>query len=112
MSETKFTKGEWVAGRPDMGTEVDGYLSKWIYAGDQYCAVASGRIEGDWEEVMANAYLVAQSPKLYKALEETTEELAKLIEMYNEVVKDPCEFADGQTCHENTILLAKARGEK
>jgi len=54
------TKGPWTAGRPDMGTVVDGFVSKWIYdEKDQYVAVASGRIEGEWEEVMANAQLIA-----------------------------------------------------
>src|SRR5688572_33342728 len=53
------TPGPWAAGRPDMGTLVDGVESKWIYASEQYVAVASGRIEGEWAEVMANAQLIA-----------------------------------------------------
>jgi hypothetical protein len=56
-----------------MGTLVDGVSSKWIYAGDQYVAVASGRIDGDWDEVMANARLIAASPRLLEALEEAHE---------------------------------------
>lgn len=65
----KNTPGPWRAGRADMSTIVDGVGSKWIYsADDQYVAVASGRINGDWDEVMANAYLIAAAPKLLSAL--------------------------------------------
>ena len=68
------TPGPWKAGRPDMATIVDGVESKWIYAGEQYCAVASGRIDGEWSEVMANAQLIAYSrtalPALVKAFRE------------------------------------------
>lgn len=53
------TKGPWIEGRPDMATLVDGFDSKWIYAGDQYCALASSRIDGSWEDVMSNARFIA-----------------------------------------------------
>ena len=66
----KPTPGPWQAGRPDMSTIVDGIASKWIYAGDQYVAIASGRIQGVWDEVMANARLIAAAPDMYEALEE------------------------------------------
>lgn len=64
------TPGPWTAGRPDMGTVVDGIVSKWIYAGEQYVAIASGRIDGDWDEVIANARLIAAAPALLEALKE------------------------------------------
>lgn len=65
----KHTPGPWVAGRSDIQTLVDGYSSKWIYDGkDQYVAVASGRIDGPWEEVMANAHLIAASPVMLDVL--------------------------------------------
>ena len=75
----KATPGPWVAGRPDMATIVDGIDSKWIYApNDQYCAVASGRIDGEWDEVMANAQLIAAArtalPDLLSDLEEARRE--------------------------------------
>lgn len=61
----KHTPGPWVAGRPDMQTLVDGYPSKWIYGpGDCYLAVASGRATDNWDEVMANARLIAAAPAL------------------------------------------------
>lgn len=66
--ELGHTKGPWHAGRPDMATVVDGFQSKWIYAGEQYVAVASGRIDGPWDEVMANAYLIAAAPSLLSAV--------------------------------------------
>ena len=40
---------------------VDGYDSKWIYAGEKYVAIASGQDIESWDEVMANAYLMAMS---------------------------------------------------
>lgn len=67
MSETKFTIGPWKAGRADMATLVDGVSSKWVYAGDLYVAVASGLASEDWDEVMANAHLIAAAPDLYAA---------------------------------------------
>lgn len=63
----EHTPGPWNPGRSDMGTVVDNHLSKWIYAGDQYVAVASGRIAGPWDEVMANARLIAAAPDLLAA---------------------------------------------
>lgn len=95
MSEAKFTKGEWVAGRADMATYVDGYPSKWIFADDQYCAIASGYDITDWEEVMANAHLIAAAPEMYEMLESLREDYGLL----TDVGKDIDE------------LLAKARGE-
>lgn len=69
MSEAKFTKGPWVAGRKDMASIVDGVDSKWIYSGDEYVAIASGRVTGTWETVIANAHLIAAAPELYDLLE-------------------------------------------
>lgn len=68
MDKPKFTKGPWQAGRPDMATLVDGAKSKWIYAGDTYCAIASGADIDDWYEVMANAHLIAAAPEMYDLL--------------------------------------------
>lgn len=62
------TPGPWEFGRSDMATLVDGVQSKWIYAGEQYVAVASGHIDGDWKQVIANARLIASAPDLLKAL--------------------------------------------
>ena len=58
---SRATKGPWRAGRADMATVVDGYDSKWIYAGEKYVAIASGQDIESWDEVMANAYLMAMS---------------------------------------------------
>lgn len=57
------TPGPWNAGRGDMATIVDGYESKWIYAGEnnKYLAVASGYEVNDWNEVMDNARFIAHS---------------------------------------------------
>lgn len=63
----KFTHGPWVRGRPDMATYVDGEPSKWVYAGDKYIAVASGK-DVSWPEVIANATLIAKSPDMLDVL--------------------------------------------
>lgn len=73
--EKAATPAPWIAGRSDMGTVVDGVLSKWIYAGEQYCAVASGRIEGEWSEVMANANLIVALRNAAPALRARIREL-------------------------------------
>lgn len=62
------TPGPWAAGRGDMQTYIDGVPSKWIYAGEQYVAVASGKINGSWGEVMANARFIAAARDLVPAL--------------------------------------------
>jgi hypothetical protein len=72
----EHTPGPWTAGRPDRATIVDGVDSKWIYdARDQYVAVASGLIDGPWDEVMANARLIAAAPDMLAALLEARVEL-------------------------------------
>lgn len=50
-----------------MATYVDGEPSKWIYAGDTYIAVASGK-DVSWPEVIANATLIAHAPEMLDAL--------------------------------------------
>lgn len=55
-----------------MATYVDGWPSKWIYGGidqSKYVAVASGKDIPDWQEVMANAYLIATAPEMLSELE-------------------------------------------
>lgn len=94
-NETKHTPGPWQAGRADMASIVDGVDSKWIYAGDEYVAIASGRVTGTWETVMANAHLIAAAPELYEALEDAVDLLT----------------AAGYSTLEHRAALAKARGE-
>lgn len=70
MSEEKHTPGPWEAGRRDMSTLVDGYPSKWIYGGkdcQRYVAAASSVDTQNWDEVMANARLIAAAPDLFEA---------------------------------------------
>jgi hypothetical protein len=62
---SKHTPGPWAAGRADMQTIVEGYPCKWIYGpDDSYLALASGRASDNWDEVMANARLIAAAPAL------------------------------------------------
>lgn len=69
----KHTPGPWTAGRPDMATVVEGFDSKYIYGPGEAPACTSvaiawgGDIEA-WDEVMANARLIAAAPDLLAAL--------------------------------------------
>jgi hypothetical protein len=86
-----------------MATIVDGYESKWIYsADDQYCAVASGEIKGDWDEVMANAHLIAAAPEMF-------EELKLIVDTYDKQnVKSICIYE--KDIDLIRTILAKAEG--
>lgn len=101
--ETKWTPGPWKAGRPDMATMVDGAPSKWIYAGEQYVACASGRIDGPFDKVMANAHLIAAAPDLYEALDWA-------IQSWDEHNKHGFNM-QGDWVQDARAALAKARGE-
>lgn len=107
MSET-FTPGPWQAGRADMATLVDGVGSKWIYdSRDQYVAVASGRIDGDWQEVMANAHLIASAPDLYAVC--LMAEAAAAMECGEALAPD---FRPSDLLEAARAALAKARGAR
>lgn len=88
------TPGPWKAGRSDMATIVDGVDSKWVYAGGQYVAAASGYIAGDWSEVIANAYLIAASPDMLAALKYVQRELAYVDGPWAEIVDSAIEKAE------------------
>src|SRR3990167_7565144 len=64
---SKHTPGPWQAGRADMATVEYGVDSKWIYADKKYIALASGNDVDTWDEVMANAHLIAAAPELLEA---------------------------------------------
>jgi hypothetical protein len=87
--------GPWEAGRPDMATIVDGVSSKWIYAGDTYVAVASGRASEDWDVIMNNARLIAAAPALAAAL---------LAERKAREVEPPEWFTTDEDCGFNAAL--------
>lgn len=74
MSEpARHTPGPWISGRPDMATVIEGRYGKYIYAAgpdgraDRYIAATGFDLE-DWEEIMANARLIAAAPELLDAL--------------------------------------------
>ena len=100
MASERWTPGPWRAGRPDMATIVDGFDSKWIYAGNKYVAVASGQDVENWEEVMSNAHLIAAAPELYEALKKCVAYL------------EPFDSEEPIRCLIGACAaLAKARGE-
>lgn len=69
--ETKHTAGEWHAGRADMASIIDDSKGKYIYAGHgpegKYIGAAIGTDIDEWEEIMANAHLMAASKELLEA---------------------------------------------
>lgn len=102
------TPGPWNEGRPDMQTIVDGYGSKWIYAGNKYVAVASGRDVEDWDEVMANARLIAAAPDLLAACKLVLQRWT-----FSEDQIHTHTWHDMQDCREVLLAaVAKAEGEK
>lgn len=125
------TPGPWKAGRPDMATIVDGFNSKWVYAGNKYIAVASGQDIRDWDEVMANAHLIAAAPDFYDVVNGQPEDvspigwLIALVQHYEELLDksiEAGEVEDPSACREalsevRTLIVglaaasAKARGE-
>jgi hypothetical protein len=67
---TSHTPGPWKAGRKDMASFIEGNPGKWIYAdGNDYIAAAVMDKEKPWDEVTANARLIAAAPEMLDALE-------------------------------------------
>ena len=118
----KHTPGPWEAGRSDMATIVDGVSSKWIYAGENYVAVASGLASEDWGVVMANARLIAAAPELLEALELGLRliEAGIYIPEINHICGGPDSACDSECVHAANLCcitskirtaIAKAKGE-
>jgi hypothetical protein len=98
-TETKFTKGAWVAGR----IEVNGVaIDKTWAVGVNGCTLAnvtSGPTFGIINEIQkANAQLIAAAPEMYKALNR-----------FYDALLNVDAFSDETNALGN--LLAKARGE-
>lgn len=102
------TPGPWEPGRPDMATLVDGVESKWIYAGDKCVAIASGMDVEDWEEVMANARLIAKAPALLSALKDARKDTCSL--HCPSVKKTGNPWTHSAKCDAYTELIATAEG--
>ena len=97
MSKLNVTEGEWYY-------ILDNYLGFYVSSDDGSLLASEVYNEED-------AILMSKSKKLYEQLETTNKELAFVINAYNKLVKDPCDFFDAETCHLNQILLAQCRGE-
>tara|TARA_R110000850_G_scaffold107837_2_gene219644 strand:+ start:3471 stop:3791 length:321 start_codon:yes stop_codon:yes gene_type:complete len=104
--ETRFTEGKW-----DVGTSKDmttGVVSHTINKGDF-----------TMEQGIHNAFLIAESPVMYKMIEDLTKELSFAImesnlwrnRLINITTEDQPDLLDGQTCREAQLLLAQVRGE-
>ena len=103
MSDTKFTKGEWLV-------EPESYR---IIANEQVITSANflmgGRTYGmAVEEMAANAHLIAAAPELYEALEAMEAHISTLLESGDMGFRDE-ESIEGLLPARKA--LAKARGE-
>ena len=92
MSETKFTKGEWIAFYP---YEIlnNGHVSVENEDGSQICI--SEVYKSDLVEKTANMLLIAKAPKMYDMLEKISDVYAEHYSLHNEIAH----------------LLAEIRGE-
>ena len=110
MSNKKWTPGPWKAtttrgGKGKVET-VDGF---------SVCNIGGG----SYSQQAIDAQFISCAPAMYKALEETTEELEKAIQEINRYKKsqistadiDDPDYWDQQTCCMNHELMAMARGE-
>lgn len=108
MSNTKFTKGEWVVINKEPGKYeketvnncvkmVDSAKTK--YDANVYCVLGGFDRETQKDEIESNAHLIAAAPEMYEILSSIVNQI---------------ESADlnGIDTHPIKSLLAKARGEQ
>jgi len=100
-----ITKGKWEAVENDhfIDIKVDGNPIAQVIV-NQYADV-------DKEQMRANARMMALAPELCERLSKANDEIAFLINIYNKKVKDPANFIDAETCHDNQLFIAKLKGE-
>ena len=104
MNKLNVTEGEWIIYQDEM---TNLYV---VNTPEDEEGFSIGVVEGVYDK--NDAILISQSKKLYEQLETTNNELAFVINAYNKLVKDPCDFFDAETCHLNQTLLAQCRGEQ
>lgn len=101
MAETKhaWTPGEWrVDVDPDDGaTVITGGPDGGLFIATAHAGLCDGQTE-------ANAHLLANSKKLYEALEEAREHILLLID-------GPCDPDDAEALRQIDAALSAARGE-
>lgn len=116
MSETKFTKGEWLSFYPHEILN-SGHVSVESEDGRQICI--SEVHKSDLVEKTANMRLISKSPKMYEMLVAVRNELYQLIDEVNDqraskitstTENEPC-YHDHDTLHLIDNLLAEVRGE-
>jgi hypothetical protein len=115
INKAAHTPGPWRAGRDDMATLVEGYESKWIYAGHaepdyhKYIALASGMEIEDWSEVMANARLISAAPEMLEVLEEVVAHAYTIEDDASVCLMCSCRTAIGYGhLHNDDCLINKA----
>ena len=100
MSESKFTKGEWVVSSCDLNVTCNGYRIARAYSGSSIPYV---------QKAKTNAYLIAVSPEMYEEIYNDTVELKEFILTLKEHSNDWLFYSSKLATKE--ALLVKARGE-
>lgn len=125
MSKPSFTPGPWRhSTTSNIGNLIEGPTGKKLYEGDdgfrgiatvQPC-IASTFYADQEENCKANINLIAASPELYEALERIQKEMAKYVQVANEIgINDADGFYLGHAMEverQAREALAKARGEQ
>ena len=113
MSETKFTSGKWEVVVEELRSSKREFFTVVTDSFDVISSDLCIRNEHD-------AHLIAAAPEMYESLESTNKELEWAINEINRLYSanhnyhslDEPERLDMQTCHDNAVLLAKARCEQ
>lgn len=99
------TKGKWEVVENDYFVDI-------MCEENAIASVHSNEFNGvSKEQMRANARMMALAPELFERLSKANDEIAFLISIYNNKVKDPANFLDAETCHINQLLLAKVKGD-
>ena len=93
------TPGPWLACEPGAYSDFDGHSSV-ILGDDRRIAV----VQGDHEEAVANAHLIAAAPDMLAALEQ-------LLEAFNENANDLNDIPADQAVAMMESAIAKATGD-
>ena len=96
------TPGPWAGGRHDMFSILDGYKSKYIYAGRDIVAVSPGWDKKGEAQVIADAvFIAAANPATVLRLLDVINTLAIWLSYSNDCPMPdchPCEYRSGSGC--------------
>ncbi len=108
MSDTKFTKGEWIVydssmdwgnvNRDELVIGMDSFNHDWT---DHYCAhkITIGDDEG---EARANAHLIAAAPEMYEMLATIENDSGQVPAWLWDKIQSTLAKARGEKCNQNS----------